>query len=102
VVYSDPLKIGDNMTPTPSPAQRRVLNIDGVRLEGWDAKNRPVVSAMLGIPNQLRRWAILRSGEPTNVTEPVTANGLAVCHRERCCAKRLYPIRDGQKGNVVR
>jgi pantothenate kinase-related protein Tda10 len=60
-----------NPAPTLSKAQSRVVSMDGVTLEGWDAKNRPVVSAMLGIPNQLRRWAIKRDGDPTDVTDPV-------------------------------
>ena len=48
-----------------------VLNTPGVRLVGIDAKNRPVVEKMAGIPHQLRRWAILRNGDPADVTEPV-------------------------------
>lgn len=55
-----------------SPAQRRVIETPGVTLEGYDASGRPVVTQMAGIPQQLRRWALLRSGDPTDVEEPVS------------------------------
>lgn len=55
-----------------STAQRRIIDSEGVTLEGWDAKGRPVVSMMAGIPAQLRRWAVLKNGDPTDITEPIT------------------------------
>lgn len=55
-----------------SPAQQRVIDHDRVTLVGHDAKDRPVVRALVGIPNQMRQWAVLRSGDPTDVTLPVT------------------------------
>ncbi len=55
-----------------SAQQRRVLNTKGVTLLGVDEKGRPVVEAQLGIPNQLRRWALLRSGDPADVTGEIT------------------------------
>lgn len=55
-----------------SAQQRRVINMPGVALLGQDEKGRPVVQQMSGIPQQLRTWAILRSGDPTDVTGRVT------------------------------
>jgi hypothetical protein len=54
-----------------SVQQRLVLASPRVRLLGVDAKGRPVVEAPVGIPQQVRRWAVLRSGDPADVTEPV-------------------------------
>lgn len=34
---------------------------------GIDGRNRPVIQAMVGIPNRLQTWAILRNGDPTDV-----------------------------------
>lgn len=59
--------------PKTTPAQRRVITTEGVHLIGWDEKSRPVVEGMFGIPNQLRRWAILRNGDPTDVTGEVSS-----------------------------
>lgn len=53
-----------------STQQKRVINDDRVNWEGWDAKERPVVS--LDDWRGFRRWAVLRNGDPTDVTEPVT------------------------------
>lgn len=63
--------------PTPegvrpwSPQQRLVLATDGLTYLGTDAKTRPVVEGLAGIPNTLRTWAVLRNGDPTDVTQPV-------------------------------
>lgn len=54
-----------------SPAQRRIIETPDVTLEGFDANGRPVVSQMAGIPQQLRRWALLKTGDPTDIKEPV-------------------------------
>lgn len=37
------------------------------RILGIDSNQRPVVVASTGIPRQLRTWAILRNGDPTDV-----------------------------------
>ena len=55
-----------------TPAQKRVLNTPGVHYLGRDEKGRPVVEQMAGIPQQLRRWALLKTGEPADVTGEVT------------------------------
>lgn len=55
----------------PSPAQRRVLDTAGIRRIGTDARNRPVVQGLVGIPNQLRTWAVKRDGDPVTPAEPV-------------------------------
>lgn len=55
-----------------SAQQRRVLSTPGVNYLGRDEKNRPVVSAMTGIPQQYRTWAVLKNGDPTDVTGQVT------------------------------
>lgn len=63
-----------------SAQQCRVLGSDGplyLTYLGTDAKGRPVVEALVGIPNALRTWAVLRNGDPTDVTQPV-----ALVHRE--------------------
>lgn len=57
----------------PSTQQRRVLDTEGVRLVGFDARQRPVVEALTGIPQSLRRWAVKRDGDPADVVEPVQA-----------------------------
>lgn len=54
-----------------SAAQRRVLMTDGVEMLGWDEKGRPVVRAESGIPKQMRTWAILRNGDPADITGEV-------------------------------
>jgi hypothetical protein len=54
-----------------SVQQRRVLSTEGVKFIGEDAKGRPVVEMMVGIPNTLRRWAVKRDGDPTDITEPI-------------------------------
>jgi len=54
-----------------SPSQRRVLNTPGVNHIGWDERGRPVVTAMTCVPNQRRTWAVLRDGDPTNVSGEV-------------------------------
>lgn len=56
----------------PTPAQRRVLSTAGIRRVGTDARNRPIVEGKVGIPNQLRTWAVKRDGDPTDPAEPVT------------------------------
>lgn len=53
-----------------SAAQKRVIATPGVKLIGIDSKMRPIVQQMTGIPQQLREWAVLKNGEPTDVTEP--------------------------------
>ncbi len=52
-----------------SAQQRRV--VEQSTLVGFDARDRPVVEKLVGIPGQLRRWAVLRSGDPADITEPV-------------------------------
>lgn len=39
---------------------------------GLDKRMRPVLTASLGIPKQRRTYALLRNGEPTSVTKPLT------------------------------
>lgn len=39
---------------------------------GIDARKRPVVSALVGVPATRRTWAIKRDGDPTDPAEPVT------------------------------
>jgi hypothetical protein len=61
--------------PVPHPLsaqQRRVIDNPNVHLVGFDARRRPVVRALSGIPQQWRRWALLRNGDPADITEPVT------------------------------
>lgn len=55
-----------------TPQQRLVLDNPQVTLVGTDARGRPVVEAMVGIPNSLHRWSVKRDGDPTDVSEPVT------------------------------
>jgi hypothetical protein len=57
-----------------SLSQRQVLRLPDVSWVGTDARGRPVVEARVGIPQRLQRWALLRSGDPADVTEPVTPN----------------------------
>lgn len=38
----------------------------GARLLGLDQKLRPVVRARVGIPREVRTWALLRNGDPTD------------------------------------
>jgi hypothetical protein len=67
-----------------SAPQRRVINNDDVAWVGWDAKDRPVVGAwyyagILQPPERDRRnaasewreWAMLKNGDPTDVSTPV-------------------------------
>lgn len=55
-----------------SPQQRRVLDAEGVTYIGTDAKGRPVVEAPpWWRPNALPAWALLRSGDPADVVQPV-------------------------------
>lgn len=60
------------MDPRPTSQQRRVLETPGVVRIGTDARNRPVVRAMAGIPAQLRTWAVKRDGDPTDPAEPIS------------------------------
>lgn len=55
-----------------SPQQRRVLANSRVRFLGTDEKGRPVVEGEFGIPQQTRRWALLRSGDPADIVGKVT------------------------------
>ena len=55
-----------------STQQRRVLAVEGIKHLGWDEKNRPVVEALSGIPRTLRRWAVKRDGDPTDIVGKVT------------------------------
>lgn len=59
------------MDPRLTPQQRTVLETPGVQRIGTDARNRPVVRGAVGIPAQERTWSVLRSGDPTDVAEPV-------------------------------
>lgn len=72
--------------------QKRVIDDDDIAWEGWDAKNRPVVGAWFhaghrqpmgniadrpGVPrrnaeSKYERWALLKSGDAAEVSEPVT------------------------------
>lgn len=52
--------------------QTRVFHTPGVQHVGTDAKERPVVRGMVGIPAQLRYWSVLRNGNPTDVVDPIT------------------------------
>jgi hypothetical protein len=54
-------------------AVRRVLDTEGVTHVGWDENNRPVVEKMVGIPQQLRRWAVKRDGDPADIKGHVRA-----------------------------
>lgn len=58
-----------------SVQQRRVLATEGVRYVGVDAASRPVVEQESGIPRQLRRWAITRAGDPTDIRGEVRTGG---------------------------
>jgi hypothetical protein len=66
-----------NVTPTPAeqltPAQRRVLAIEGVTRIGTDARNRPVIQAVgqVSAGGVRRTWAVKRDGDPTDPAEPI-------------------------------
>lgn len=64
-----------------SAQQRRVLETKGVTLLGHDEAGRPVVEAMTGIPQQLRRWAVKRDGDPIEIKGNVTPDELAIMKR---------------------
>lgn len=50
-------------------AMRHALAADrDAKVEGLDAKLRPVLRASLGIPRRESRYALLRNGDPTDVT----------------------------------
>lgn len=53
---------------TLTKAQQQVVNTEGVTLIGWDAKFRPVVEGPVGIPARTQRWALLKNGDPTDIT----------------------------------
>jgi hypothetical protein len=55
-----------------TPQQRRVVDTPGVRYLGRDEKGRPVVEGLSGIPQQMRRWALARSGDPLDIRGTVT------------------------------
>lgn len=55
-----------------SAQQRRVLATEGLTYLGTDARERPVVEGLVGIPQQARTWAVLRSGDPADVVQPVS------------------------------
>lgn len=77
---SEAQRLRTGALPALSAPQCRVLATDGPPWPtylGTDAKGRPVVEALVGIPNTLRTWAVLRNGDPTDVTQPV-----ALVHRE--------------------
>lgn len=57
--------------PALTAQQRRVVNTSGVRLLGIDAKGRPVVEMLAGIPNRMQRWSLTKAGEAADVVEPV-------------------------------
>ena len=58
-----------------SAQQRRVIDTDGITLIGFDDRSRPVVEGAIGIPKQVRRWAIKRDGDPTDITGDVRMVG---------------------------
>jgi hypothetical protein len=60
-----------NTTFELTKAQATVLNLDGIKFIGVDSKNRPVVEGNVGNPHRRVRWALLKNGDPTDVTEPV-------------------------------
>lgn len=45
---------------------------DGARVEGLDARMRPVVLARAAGPGRRTRWALLRNGDPARVEMPMT------------------------------
>ena len=50
--------------------QRLVLDQDRIQLVGIDAKNRPVVEYQHNDGKE-DRWALLQSGDPADIAEPV-------------------------------
>ena len=59
-------------TATLTTQQRRVVETATVHLVGWDAKGRPVVSGLVGIPQRRQTWALLKNGDPADITSPIS------------------------------
>lgn len=64
-------------------AQKHVIDDDDIAWEGWDAAGRPVVGALFRMgfrqpldsvrdsETQYRRWALMKNGNPIEITDPV-------------------------------
>lgn len=67
--HLDELAKDPRLSQAQQEALRLILAADrDAKVEGLDSKLRPVVLASLGVPRRESRYALLRNGDPTNVT----------------------------------